>query len=131
MTIEPMKKLGKAKQISYRSTPEIVGRLDLAAAKLAVDTDFDGAKLRTGHLVNAVALWLARLPEDELRRFARPLLRDLESFLGREGGEEGRDEGEEGLSPEAASAPTRKGLTPVDMTRLRGNRGKRRAERDK
>jgi hypothetical protein len=75
------RKLGKESQISYRSTDEIVGNLDLAAARLATRTKFDGAKLRTGHLVNAVALWLARLPEEECVAFAVPLLRELETYL--------------------------------------------------
>ena len=80
-TIRDMKKLGQDKQISYRSTPEIVAHLDLAAAKLATVEQFDGAKLRTGHLVNAVAIWLGRLDLDELHRFAAPKIRALEAYL--------------------------------------------------
>lgn len=77
-------KLDKKKQISYRSTDEIVAKLDLAAAKLAsVKVAFGGSKLRTGHLVNAIALWVGEMPTDELERFAKPKLAALESYLGR------------------------------------------------
>jgi hypothetical protein len=74
-------KLGKEKQISYRSTPDIVARLDLAASRLAVSMSFDGGKLRTGHLVNAVALWLSTLDDAELVQFARPKMKALERCL--------------------------------------------------
>lgn len=78
-------KLDKKKQISYRSTDQIVAKLDLAAAKLAArKLEFGGNKLRTGHLVNAIALWVGEMPDDELVRFARPLLSALEAYLGRD-----------------------------------------------
>lgn len=81
-TIFEMKKLGRAKQISFPSTPEIVARLDLAAAKIAAEgTTFNGAKLRTGHVVNAVALWLTALDDDDLRDFVVPKLVALEAYL--------------------------------------------------
>jgi hypothetical protein len=77
-------KLDKKKQISYRSTDEIVANLDLAAARLAsVKVSFGGGKLRTGHLVNAIALWVGEMPTEELVRFAKPKLAALESYLGR------------------------------------------------
>jgi hypothetical protein len=78
-----MKKLTQEKQISYRSRPEIVADLDFAAAKLARIASFGGEKLRTGHVVNAVALWLGRLSDDDLKRYIVPMLRDLETHLGR------------------------------------------------
>lgn len=77
----PAMKTGKDKQISYRSIPEIVGKLDLAAAKLAVVEKFDGVKLRTGHIVNAIALWIGTLDDDELRRFVIPKLRAYEAYM--------------------------------------------------
>lgn len=76
-----MKKFGKEAQISFRSLPGIVGGLDFAAARLAVTERFHGDKLRTGHLVNAVALWLARMNDEELSLVAPPLLRKLEQYL--------------------------------------------------
>lgn len=77
-------KLDKKKQISYRSTDQIVANLDLAAARLAArKVEFDGNKLRTGHLVNAIALWVGEMPDDDLVRFARPLIAALETYLGR------------------------------------------------
>jgi hypothetical protein len=77
-------KLDQKKQISYRSTEDIVSKLDLAAARLAaVKVAFAGSKLRTGHLVNAIALWVGEMPTDELEKFARPKLAALETYLGR------------------------------------------------
>lgn len=75
------KKLGKEGQISYRSTRELVKHLDRAAKNLAVTVDFGDRKLFTGHLVNALCLFLVRLPEDELAAFATPLLKNLEKYL--------------------------------------------------
>lgn len=78
-------KLDKKKQISYRSTDDIVSKLDLAAARLAAaKVSFGGAKLRTGHLVNAVALWLGELSTEDLAMFAGPKLAALEAYLGRD-----------------------------------------------
>lgn len=77
-------KLDKHKQISYRSTPEIVAKLDFAAARLAnAGVAFGGDKLRTGHLVNAIALWLGEMGDDDLIRFVRPKLKVLAVYLGR------------------------------------------------
>lgn len=78
-----MEKLGRKKQISYPSTPDIVAKLNLAAAKVATMTSVGGNSLRTGHLVNAIALWISELPDDELRAFAVPKIRLLETYLGR------------------------------------------------
>lgn len=81
-------KLGTEKQISYRSTPEIVAKLDLAASKLSVrEVTVGGSKLRTGHLVNAVALWIGELSEDELYQFAAPKIAVLAERLGRGDGD--------------------------------------------
>lgn len=77
-------KLGKDGQISYRSTPEIVAKLDLVAATLAaLKLKFDGRKLRTGHVVNAIALWLSSLDPTEAKKFMAPKLKQLESYLGK------------------------------------------------
>jgi hypothetical protein len=86
-------KLDKVKQISYRSTAAIVTRLDLAAAKLAAaEVTFAGDKLRTGHLVNAIALWVGQMSDEELLDFAKPKLEALADHLGRleDAGEEPR-----------------------------------------
>lgn len=76
------RKLTKEGQISYRSTKEIVKALDLVAARVAVDLEGPlGRKMATGHVVNAVCLWLVRLPDDELSGVMRPLLKALERYL--------------------------------------------------
>ncbi len=77
-------KFGKEAQISYRSTPDIVGKLDLAAARLATIDRFDGKKVRTGYLANALALWVETLSMDQLRAQVSPMLRALERHM--EGG---------------------------------------------
>ena len=104
-------KLGKEKQLSFRSTPDIVARLDLAAAKLAVTNDFAGDKLRTGHVVNAVALWLGELPDDEMVAFVRPKLEALATYLGRSEdadgiGFDGAGDATIGRSMQSESIPT-------------------------
>lgn len=77
--------LGKKEQISFRSTHAITTGLDLAAARLATMERFDGRKLRTGHVINALALWVASLDDmQELRATIAPMLRALERKL--EGG---------------------------------------------
>ncbi len=80
------RKLGKESQISYRSHPDIVSALDLAAAKLATIDRYDGSKVRTGHLANALALWVSTLELDEIRAKISPMLRSLERYM--EGGVE-------------------------------------------
>ncbi len=80
--VSTMKLSGK-KQISYKSTPEIVEKLDFAAARLSnAKVKIDGGKLRTGHLVNAIALWVGRMDDDELIEFATAKIRALEAYLG-------------------------------------------------
>ncbi len=82
-TVESQK-FGKEAQISYRSTPDIVAKLDLAAARLATIDRFDGKKVRTGYLANALALWVESLSMEQLRAQVSPMLRALERHM--EGG---------------------------------------------
>lgn len=77
----PVPKFGKEAQISYRSTEWIVRHLNLTAAKLAIRFRFLGSPLRTGHIVNAVCLFVARSPEDEAAAFLGPLLHELERYV--------------------------------------------------
>ena len=120
-----MRKLGRSKQISYPSNPEIISRVDLAAAKLATATTFGGAKLRTGHVVNALALWAAELPDDQLEAAIGPMLRRLEAFLGREDGEGvAAEKPVERTEPPSPALPEVVGLTAVEMPRPRRARAK-------
>src|SRR4051812_48080875 len=79
--IASMRKLGGERTLAYKSHPDIVARLDLATARLALVERFRGAKLRTGHGANALVLWRAELPDDQLHAGGPPLLRRLEAYL--------------------------------------------------
>lgn len=103
-------KLDKIRQISFRSTPEIISELDLAAAKLATMERFDGRKLRTGHVANALAVWVASIEDmQELRATIAPMLRALERKL--EGGTavlDAKPRGAHGVSNDPPRADKRK-----------------------
>lgn len=76
-----MPKFGKEAQISYRSTRWIVNMLNLRATQLAFRYSFLGSPLRTGHVVNALGLFIAKLTEEEAIAFMGPLLRELEQYV--------------------------------------------------
>lgn len=74
-------KVGKKKQISYRSTPFIVDKFVHAATGLRLTHSFEDKTLMPGHLANAIFLWVGSLEDEELAEFAAPKLRALENYL--------------------------------------------------
>ena len=78
-TAEP-KKFGQEGQISYRSTPELIGKFRVAASKLAVRHRFSDKVLKPGHLANALIYWVGKMSDDELEKVCLPLLRELEKY---------------------------------------------------
>lgn len=75
------KKLTKADQLSHQSSAELKADLVTLTASLGLQRAFLDRKLSEGHVVNAIILWLTKLPEPRKSEVASHALGMLEDFV--------------------------------------------------
>lgn len=75
------RKLNKASQLSYQSSPQLKADLGTLKIRLGLKRGYLGSKLAEGHVVNAIVFWLTRLDPEVADRVASHALDMLEDFV--------------------------------------------------
>ena len=75
------KRLSKSDQLSYQSSPQLKADLATLVVRLGLERDYLGRKLSEGHVVNAIVLWLTRLPSEQADAIASHSLGMLEDMV--------------------------------------------------
>lgn len=93
MKIQGMKRFAKSSRLQADSVPEVTGPFERAVLDLGQDIKFDGAKLRPGHVLNALIHAFNEMPAAEQKPIVESAIARLELLLAEDEEEKSSAEG--------------------------------------